>query len=940
MKESEHIGKIIVDPRNSNVVYVAAQGPLWSAGGDRGLYKTVDGGATWEKVLEISENTGVSDIVMDPRDPDVIYASAYQRRRHVFTLINGGPESALYKTTNGGESWDKLKSGLPGGDLGRIGLAISNVNPDYVYAIVEAANNSGGFFRTTNRGASWEKRSDYIARSPQYYMEIVCDPKDVDKVYSLDTYSRVTTDGGKNFDRLSLSARHVDDHAMWIDPYDTDHFLIGGDGGIYETWDSGNSWHYKDNLPVTQFYKVSVDNEKPFYYIYGGTQDNNSMGGPSRTISQHGIVNSDWFITNGGDGFESVIDPLDPNIVYAQSQYGWLVRYNKVTGQSIGIKPQEGIEDEAYRWNWDAPLIISPHKNTRLYFAANKLFKSDDRGDTWEVISPDLTRQLDRNKLPVMGKLWSIDTPSKNASTSHFGNIVALDESPLQEGLLYVGTDDGLIQISEDDGKTWNKIESFPGVPELTYVNSITASQHDVNTVYASFNNHKRGDFKPYAFVSKDKGRTWESISSNLPERESVYDVIEDHINSELLFAGTEFGVFFSPSNGNKWIQLKSGLPTIAIRDLEIQQRENDLVLASFGRGFYVLDDYTPLRFATEEVLNKEAHIFPVKDALLYLEKSPLGGGSKGNQGDAYYREDNPPVGATFTYYLKESIKTLKQERQKSESELIKENKDVDYPANEEIIAENLEEKPALLFTIFDAENNVVRRLETSASSGIKRITWDLRYPSPRPAASEFSNNNAGMLVTPGTYKVGLSKIVDGEITELLEPQEFTVKLLNQDYLNENELIELTAFQKEVSTLYSDIQGANRLISELLEKVEKMQVALKQTPSNTTELMAEAKVVYDKIESLDREMNGERSLGKYNINTPPSVSGRIGNVLWGTYGTTSAPTNTQKEQFQIAKQLFEPILKELTKLSEIDVKNLEAELEKIDAPWTPGRLPK
>ena len=462
LKTSEHIAKIIVDPRDSKIIYAASQGPLWSAGGERGLYKSTDWGNTWKQILKISEHTGVTDIVIDPRNPDVIYAASYQRRRHVFTLINGGPESAIYKSTDGGENWDKLKSGLPSVDMGRIGLAISPVNPDYVYAIIEAANDKGGFFRSTNRGATWEKQNSMIARSPQYYMEIFCDPINVDKVYSLDTWTKVTTDGGKTFNRLGNKHRHVDDHALWINPNNTNHILIGGDGGIYETFDGAENWHFKNNLPVTQYYKVATDNSEPFYYVYGGTQDNNTHGGPSRTVKANGIMNSDWFVTLGGDGFETQIDPLDPNTVYSQYQYGGLVRYDRKSGERISIIPVEGKGEEAYRFNWDSPLLISPHKNTRLYFCANKVFKSEDRGNSWEIISTDLTRQLDRNKIPVMGKIWSVDAVSKNASTSQYGNIVAFTESHVKEGLLYAGTDDGLIQVSKDGGKSWKKYQSFP----------------------------------------------------------------------------------------------------------------------------------------------------------------------------------------------------------------------------------------------------------------------------------------------------------------------------------------------------------------------------------------------------------------------------------------------------------------------------------------------
>lgn len=457
LKNSEHIGNIIVHPTNENIVWVAAYGPLWSKGGERGIYMTTDGGETWTQTLFVSENTGISEIAIDPSNPNILYAAAHQRRRHVYTYIGGGPESTLYKSTDGGKTWKESANGLPKNDMGRIGIAVSPADPNVVYAIVEARYGKQGFYKSTNKGESWSKQSGHVT-SGNYYQEIICDPYDVNKVFSMDTWLHHTEDGGKTFKRTGEANKHVDNHTIWINPDNTDHWLVGCDGGIYETFNHAKDWKYYANLPVTQFYKVAVDNAEPFYYIYGGTQDNNSLGGPSQTINNAGILNADWFITNGGDGFESAIDPVEPNIVYAQSQYGWLVRYDKQSGEKIGIQPQPGKDEDAYRWNWDAPLLISPHDHKTLYFAANKVFKSTDRGNTWQTISPDLTQQIDRNQLAVMDKVWSMDAVMKNKSTTIYGNIVALDESPVQKGLLYVGTDDGLIQVSEDDGATWKKL--------------------------------------------------------------------------------------------------------------------------------------------------------------------------------------------------------------------------------------------------------------------------------------------------------------------------------------------------------------------------------------------------------------------------------------------------------------------------------------------------
>lgn len=935
LKKSEHIGRIIIDPRNSHI-YAAAQGPLWGPGGDRGLYKTTDDGKTWKKILEISKNTGVTDIVMDPRNPDILYAASYQRRRRVFTLINGGPEAAIYKSTDAGETWEKLTSGLPKGDIGRMGLTISPANPDVVYAIIEAAGDTGGFFRSTNRGATWKRMSKYVSRSPQYYNRIVADPKDVDKVYSLDVRSQVTEDGGKTWRTLGNRYKHVDDHALWIDSDDTEHFIIGCDGGIYETYDNGTNWHFKANLPVTQFYRVAVDNTLPFYYVYGGTQDNNSMGGPSRTTSSLGITNADWFVTQGGDGFQSRIDPKDPNIVYAQSQYGVLVRYDKKSGESISIKPQPPL-GEAYRWNWNSPLIISPHSNTRLYFAANKLFKSDDRGDTWKPISGDLTRQIDRNSLPVMGKIWSVDAVSKNRSTSLFGNIVSLTESPLVEGLIYVGTDDGLVQITEDGGKNWRKIEKIKGIPEMTYVSCLLASQHDANIVYASFDARKNNNLASYLLKSMDRGKTWTSIKANLPERGTVFTVAEDHVKPNLIFVGTEFGVFFTIDGRKKWVQLKGGLPIISVKDIAIQKRENDLVLATFGRGFYILDDYSPLRELKPETLKKEAVLFPVKDALMFIQKR-----GKTNQGQSYYVAKNPPVGATFTYYLKESIKTKKEKRQKAEKGTMKKGKPVRYPSFEELRAEDEEETPYLLFTVSDEQGNVIRRLRARAKAGMQRITWDFRYPDTSPASvskDPFDNGGSGIPALPGNYRVAMGKCVDGVYTDLAGPQDFKAVVLKNTTLPAKDRKSLVEFQKKVAELSRAVQGTVRAANDLSRRIDHIKEALHQTPDASNELMSQARTIEDKTAEILRALTGDRTISRRYANQPPSISGRVNTVVRSHWRSTSAPTQTMRDQYRIAGEEFEPQLSKLKKLIEVDLKKLEKATEEAGAPWTPGRIP-
>lgn len=947
LKESEHIGRIVVDPRDSNTVYVAAQGPLWRSGGDRGLYKTTDGGKTWVRVLHISEDTGVNEVHMDPRDPNLLYASAYQRRRHVWTLIDGGPESAIHKSTDAGKTWRKVTSGIPGEDKGRIGLCVSPAKPDYVYAIIEAADDKGGVFRSEDRGETWSKRSGYMSSSPQYYNELVCDPLDPERVYSLNTFLGVTEDGGKTFGRVPIRHKHVDDHALWIDPKNTDHLLNGCDGGIYETYDRGQSWHYKPNLPVTQFYRVAVDNSSPFYFVYGGTQDNNTQGGPSRTINPGGILNEDWFMTVGGDGFEPQVDPEDPNIVYSQWQHGGLVRYDRRSGETVDIKPREAPGDDPNRWNWDSPLIISPHNHKRLYFASQFLYRSDDQGDSWKRISKDLSRGLDRNQLEVMGKIQNVDAVAKNKSTSIYGNAVALTESPKVQGVLYVGTDDGQVHVTEDGGEKWRTIPLFPKVPDMAYVSCLRASQHDADTIYASFDNHKNGDFKPYILKSKDRGQTWTSISGDLPEREVVYALADDHEKSDLLFAGTEFGVYFTIDGGTKWIRLKGGMPTIAVRDIDIQKRETDLVLATFGRGFYILDDYAPLRTANEELFKKDAVVFPVKKALRYVETSRLGGSTGvGSQGASYFSAPNPPYGAVFTYYLKEKVISRKEKRKEADKKASKAGKTPPYPTIEELRAEDEEKPPSVLLIVSDESGNVVRRITASRDKGIHRGNWDLRYPSAQPTRLRAGEERApwerdpvGPLAAPGKYKVTLSKEVDGVLTDLAEPVSFEVEPLTLATFAAKNPQEAVAFTQKVARLQRAVRGAVSAAGEADTRLNHLRKAFVDTPGAAKELLTELQGIEARLNVIQTKLRGDQTRGKREEPAPPSILERVETIVGNEWDVTSAPTKTEQDVYRYTADEFKEVLSQLRELIEKDLVGLEKKLESAGAPWTPGRLP-
>ncbi len=945
LKNSEHIANVVVDPTNPNTVYVAAYGPVWSDGGDRGVYKSTDGGETWTCVKSVSPYTGCNNLVMDPRDPKVLYAAFHQRQRKVFTYIGGGPESALFKSADGGATWSKLSGGLPGGELGRIGIDVSPVNPDYVYAVVEADPKKAGIYRSTDRGAGWEKMSGTFT-SGNYYQELNCDPKNPDRIFITDTYYKVSDDGGRTVRNLGEINKHIDNHCIWIDPHNTNHLRVGCDGGIYETWDFAKTWEYKHNLPVTQFYKVSTDNGLPFYHVHGGTQDNLSLGGPSRTISENGISNADWYVTSTGDGFETQVDPLNPDIIYAQSQYGGLVRFDRKSGEYLPIKPQEGENEPALRWNWDAPLTLSAHAPTRLYFGANKVFRTDDRGNSWRAISPDLSRGIDRNKLEVMGKVWSVDAIAKNGSTDIYGQTTSIAESSLDEKILWVGTDDGLLWVTRDGGRNWEKMDNLPGVPQNSYVHQVIASQKDINTAYVCFNHHRYGDFKPYLLKTTDGGKSWKSISATLPERGSVYTIAEDHLDFNLLFCGTEFGLFFSPDAGENWIQLKNGLPTIAVRDLDIQRRENDLVLATFGRGFYILDDYSPLRNLSQATFEKEAQLFSVKDAWMFIPSKPLGLRDKGHLGSSYYAAPNPPVGAVFTYWLKDDIKTLKTKRQEAEKTRADKKETVYYPSAEQLRLEDEQQEPYLLFTVTDESGDVVRHIKTSATKGLKRLVWDFRYNTASPVTGRytptpdqlFGDGDKGHLALPGAYNVALYKYEDGVLSPLAGPVRFTAKSLNNATLPATDKQAYLDFCQQVADLRKAVSAANYIRSELVGKLGHFQQALLDLPAPPQALLKRTHDLNARLNALAIQLNGDATLSRREFETPPALNGRLGLLEYAMWNSTAAPTETLRETYRIASKQFGPLLEELKAVAR-EASAIESDLESAGAPATPGRWP-
>ena len=945
---SEHISKIVVDPRDSNVVYAASEGPLWSAGGERGVFKTTDGGTTWSPSLTIGENTGVADLEQDPRNPDVLFAAAYQRRRHVWSFLGGGPESGIHKTTDGGKTWRLLSSGLPSVHMGKIGLAISPVAPDVVYATIEAADDKSGFYRSLDSGEHWEKRSEYKSggTGPHYYQEIYASPHDRDRLYQMDVWIHVTENGGESFAPLGEPYKHSDNHALAFDPDDPDYLLAGSDGGLYETWDHGKSWKFISNLPVTQVYKLALDNAEPFYNLYGGMQDNNAQVGPSRTPNVHGIQNSDWFNTVSGDGYAGQIDPTDPNLIYSEWQYGSLTRYDRGTGELVDIKPQPAKGDPPERWNWDAPILISPHSHTRLYFGSQRLWRSDDRGDSWTAISPDLSRGRNRYEMEVMGRVWSVDDLYDLGAMSWYGNTTAISESPLIEGLIYVGTDDGMVQVTEDSGATWRRVDSFPDVAELAFVNEVKASLHDRDTVFVVLDNHKVGDYSPHLLRSLDRGRTWSSIRGDLPDRHILWSMVEDHVKPELLFVGTEFGIFFTVDGGTHWVKLTGGAPTIAFRDLEIQRRENDLVGASFGRGFYILDDYSPLRQVGPELLARDAVLFPARRALLYVPQVPLGLREKANLGGGHFTAPNPPYGAVFTYHLGKDLESPKEARRRTEAELAKAGKDVPFPGIDALDAEALADEPSVVLEVRNEAGDVIRRIEGPKTKGFHRVAWDLRYPPPNPTElkprvleSLWERHPVGPMVTPNTYRASLWTEAGGEVKPLSEPQSFEVVAWERSTLPVQDRTEVLRFRDKTWELQRRALAASRMTDEALERVSYMNKAVLDARSVPSDLPPRLRAAELGLKAVKTKLEGDPVRARLSEPAVPGVLERVGHIVGNDWDTTYGPTATHRASLAVAEEELAEASAELERLVETELRELDEALDRAGAPWTPGRRP-
>ena len=937
LKKSEHISKIIVHPKNSNIVWVAAQGPLWNKGGERGLFKTMDGGKTWKSVLDLDEWTGATDIVMDPRNPSVLYAASWQRHRNVAAYMGGGPGTALYKSTDGGDNWRKLKTGLPSQDKGKIGLAISPQNPDVLYAAIELERRKGAVYRSENRGESWNKMSNTVsgATGPHYYQELYADPNQFDRIILVDVRMQVSNDGGKTFNRVKEKFKHSDNHAIVFRDDDPNYMLVGCDGGIYETFDKTKTWRYISNLPVTQFYKLALDDTEPFYNIYGGTQDNSTQMGPVRTLNANGIDNSDWQIVLGGDGHQPATEPGNPDIVYAESQVGHLFRLDRKTGERVFIQPQPGKGEMAERYNWDSPIFVSPHKTSRIYFASQHLWRSDNRGDSWTRISADLTLNQNRQKLPIMGQTWSWDAAWDFYAMSNYNTITSISESPQKENQICVGTDDGRLQLTTDGGDNWKEIpvSQLPGCPATAFVNDIKFDLFDANILYVALDNHKFGDFNPYLYKSTDLGDSWQKMVNGIDSVTMVWRIVQDHVNPKLMFLGTEFVFFFIFIGGENWEELKGGLPTIGIRDLAIQNRENDLVAASFGRGFYVLDDYSFMRELATDIPTEESILFTPRDGLWYFQQNPLGYGKKGSQGASLFSADNPPFGVTFTYFLKDGFKSLETQRKKEEKDKKKKNEIIEFPDWDDLDNELNENKPSLWLVVINKDNQAVRRLHLKYKKGFNRLSWDYKTESQFPIdkADKWRINSTGNMVAPGNYKAFLIEEKEGSVAVKSDTVEFAVKQLMEGSLNGAGIEEVAAFWKELESVNAEVLLFKKELSKSKELFKKLKVAYKKSSIIDESVSSKLFNFQEDFREMDTKLNNPKAIRELQIDYKPTISSRLSAVWAGVSNSSYGPTPMHKEQLQIAIDELSDLIPEADRLRS-ELEDLRSFLEKNGAP--------
>ena len=893
LRESRHVGRILVHPENPDVVFVAAMGSLWGPNPERGLYQTVDGGASWTKVLGISDLTGVVEVQMDPRNPDVLFAATFQRERRQWSMLGGGPESGLYRSEDGGDTWTRVAGGFPEGPLGRIGVTFCPGAPDTMYA--SAVGPEGGIFRSTDQGGTWERQNPEV-QSHWYYGELICDPGDPDRLYVPMTPLQVSEDGGRTFRSLVRTAVHVDHHTLWVNPRDSRHLLLGNDGGIYISRDQGGNWLWQSNVPVMQLYTASVDMQEPFYHVYGGTQDNGSWGGPVGTRFSSGVSNEDWTYTAGGDGFYSQVDPTDSDIVYAESQYGVLFRLNRRTGERRRIQPWQPQEGErpAYRWNWSAPLLISPHDPHTLYFGANVLFRSRNRGDSWDVVSPDLTRQISRDSLPLQGHIQPPNAIDLHASTALYGNISTLAESAMRPGLVAVGTDDGLVQISRDAGETWNRTALFPDVPEMMKVGMVAWSSASEGTLFAVFDGHKDNTFRPFVVRTDDYGVTWRHVTGDLPAFGPTRSVALHPRNGDLVFVGTEFGVFFSNQGGDRWLPLGTGLPTVAVHAMVVHPRENDLVLGTHGRGFWVLDDLSLLEALTPDMVAEGSYLAAPRMATQIRDLNR----GRGSVGDTYWTAENPPRGAILNYWIGDGA-----------------------------------EGEQVSLQILDEAGRTVRRVaESTGVRGAHRVIWNLRHEAP-VGAGRPSRRGQGRFVLPGTYQVRLTvgrEVLNRPLQVRMDP-ELSVSLRDRLALD------------STLALQADLVGAaavfGAVVDTVLAQTRTVTDSLTHHPSAPPALLERTRAVQAEAQRLNVLLEGPGSEGVAQQETVIPLSPFVGRLYSSTESWTGRPTADQRRLTTRAHQGLADLLDALRRVVERDLSGLRQAIADAGIPWPAGPPP-
>jgi photosystem II stability/assembly factor-like uncharacterized protein len=875
LENTERISDIIVHPTNSNLVYVGTLGGLWHSNPDRGVFRTADGGKTWEKILFVDDKTGCADLAIDPTNPEVLYAAMWEFRRQPWNFHSGGPGSELYKTTDGGKNWQKVRAistGLPTGTLGRIAVEVAPTNPKLVYATVEAEKKEDkGLYKSTDAGATWKRvsQSGGTTDRPFYYSRLVVDPLADSLVYKMATNPIVSKDGGKTF-RAIRSGVHSDAHALWINPKNPEMMFLGTDGGVYRSFDRGTYWEHLKNLPLSQFYHVSVDNETP-YHVYGGLQDNGSWMGPSR--SPNGIENRDWQNVSGGDGFWVFRHPVNKDYIYCEYQGGNLLRYSLSTLQTKDIRPFPGPKDPKFRFNWNTPIHLSQLEPLRLYLGGQFLFRSENFGESWQIISPDLTTNDPAKQQQLKSGGLTID----NSSAENHCTIYAIAESPLSGQTIWVGTDDGNVQRTTDGGKAWTNLTAnlwAAGVPKNTWVSHVEASYFDPNVAFISLDGHATGDFKPYVYKTTDGGQTWASLAT-ADLKGYAHVVRQDPKNPDLLFVGTEFGLFISVDGGQNWSQFTNELPNVAVRDLVVHPTQDDLVLATHGRGIMVIDDLTPIRQLTKSVLAKDVAFLATKPVILRTL-----GGFQDFAGAGEFVGDNPSETAQITYYLKKR-----------------------HTFGD------------MYLEVFDESGKLLKKLPAGKQPGINRVEWRTRLPAPKTATANSLAIGAlfGPTLPEGKYTVRLTKGKDTLSTTLslqADPQlpysAADRKLQQQTVLRLYDLTEELAYTAEV------VQSARKQADELSKQAKKL----------AKPLAAFAK----EMEALNQKLVATSESG--GITGEQQVREQLAEVYGGVSRFAGRPSQSQLDRTQTVEGIIKGYRQQAEALKTGKIAELNAQLKK------------